>query len=498
MAEKVRELNNIFETKAKQYKRELIHTLVRPQRIVEFEADENAFQNIKATPKASADLPITLEKGGSIVLDFGDHFVGKLCFTADNAEGQRIIDSPIVLKFTFGEFPLEITVPAESYKGGLGSGWLQNETQSFAFAPFSGSVLRRFSFRYVKIERVDDSWRDICFTDIYADCTSAVSLEQAMKPQIEDETLKRIFDISLKTLKECEQDVFEDGPKRDRRLWMGDLRLQALTDYKTFRNLDLIKRCLYLFAAYRVDGKIVAPCVFPDSPPYIDSWYFADYSLFYISCLYDYMKNCDDMSLVEELYPVACDQLEYAVGNNVFVDWCPELDKSVAHIGIKLYTLRQFKEISQALSKDTAKADAQIETLEKSLRSFYSDEKGLFVTHSGQVSWHSQVWAVLSGALTLQESISLLEKTQSTKIEFTIHAPYMMHYYIEALVSCGLKEKAIEKIKQFWGDIVEKGFDCCPEIFNPENEFESPYDAPEINSACHAWSCTPAYWLTIL
>ncbi|GAB7169398.1 hypothetical protein TUA1478L_13940 [Lactiplantibacillus plantarum] len=45
------------------------------------------------------------------------------------------------------------------------------------------------------------------------------------------------------------QDVFEDGPKRDRRLWIGDLRLQALANYATFKDTDLVKRCLYLFGA---------------------------------------------------------------------------------------------------------------------------------------------------------------------------------------------------------------------------------------------------------
>jgi hypothetical protein len=30
------------------------------------------------------------------------------------------------------------------------------------------------------------------------------------------------------------QEVFEDGPKRDRRLWLGDLRLQALVNDVTF------------------------------------------------------------------------------------------------------------------------------------------------------------------------------------------------------------------------------------------------------------------------
>jgi len=58
----------------------------------------------------------------------------------------------------------------------------------------------------------------------------------------------RIDQVSLRTLRNCMQDFFEDGPKRDRRLWLGDLRLQALTNSVTYRNFDLVKRCLYLFA----------------------------------------------------------------------------------------------------------------------------------------------------------------------------------------------------------------------------------------------------------
>ena len=74
--------------------------------------------------------------------------------------------------------------------------------------------------------------------------------------------MERICRVSLRTLKNCMQDVFEDGPKRDRRLWLGDLRLQALADYASFKNYELVKRCLYLFAGMtRQDGKISA-CLF--------------------------------------------------------------------------------------------------------------------------------------------------------------------------------------------------------------------------------------------
>lgn len=55
-----------------------------------------------------------------------------------------------------------------------------------------------------------------------------------------------IDNVAVLTLQNCMQEVFEDGPKRDRRLWLGDLRLQALVNDVTFARHDLVRRCLYL------------------------------------------------------------------------------------------------------------------------------------------------------------------------------------------------------------------------------------------------------------
>lgn len=125
-----------------------------------------------------------------------------------------------------------------------------------------------------------------------------------------EEELRKIYEVSVKTLAECMQDVFEDGPKRDRRLWIGDLRLQALANYVTFDNVELVKRCLYLFGAMNTtEGKIpanvfVKPSCLPD-----DTFLF-DYSLFFISVLYDYEMAYKDMEFLKELFPVAKAQME--------------------------------------------------------------------------------------------------------------------------------------------------------------------------------------------
>lgn len=101
----------------------------------------------------------------------------------------------------------------------------------------------------------------------------------------------------------------------------------------------------------------------------------------------------------------------------------------------------------------------------------------------------------LSGILTKEDTAKLPDLTEKTDPEIKLATPFAMHYRIEALISCGENSKALEIIRSYWGKMVEVGFDCCPECFDPDNGMYTPYFHTVLNSACHAWSCTPSYWL---
>ena len=499
-------MDKIFARKAFSLKQPLKHITVKPGKLVRMESAPGAFQGLCAVPVSDCVFPLQINSGESLLFDFGDHCVGYLHYALNHLATARIADSPVKLRFTFGEFPLEIVAHPEEYKGTLGSGWLQNETKSAVFTPYSGMLERRYAFRYLKIERLDSAAFPIEISDLYADTVSAVSLGDVPALALEDPVLEKIYTMSLKTLKECEQDVFEDGPKRDRRLWIGDLRLQAMSDFLTFGNKELVKRCIYLFAAYRTEDGLVAPCVFPDSPPCVDGWVFLDYSLFFVSCLYDYHLRYQDMDFLSELYDVAerqvvrCLELfDFETGEltakPAHIEWCKGLDKGLATASVLIYAMKQLAELADALGKDSVYIRQQIADITAVVLGKHATENGLYKTANGQISWGSQIWLVLADVLPTEENVRILETLERTNPDFGIHTPYLMHYYIDALYSNGLKEKAMEMVKSFWGQLVNFGFDCCPEIFNPENHFESPYGAAELNSACHAWSCTPIYWI---
>ncbi len=499
-------MNRVFLKKANDHKRELLHQVCRPVRTVTFQKDETAFQGLRVQAVDNFCWPIILKPHESVILDFGDHCVGYLHFSMRTLD--HIADAPLKFRFSFGEFPLEIEKDPADYKGGLGSGWLQNEERTYTFLPYTTQLERRYAFRYLKIERLEDNTPfAVAFSDMYCDCVSAVTPKTLPSVSIPGNTLRRIYDVAVKTLQDCEQDVFEDGPKRDRRLWMGDLKLQAITDFVTFKNVDLFKRCMYLFAAYPcADGRISC-CLFPDSPPHNDPWKLTDYALFFGCSLYDYTQAFNDEEFLNDLYPIAFEQLKITssfwnektntLDAKFFIDWCPDLDRSVAALGVYSYALTRIGALAKRLQKeeDMAFVAAEQARVKDALMSHYDADRKLFVTPQGQISWHSQIWAVLSGLLPQADAVALLARIKDDATPFTIRTPYMMHCYIDALFAVGEKQAAMAQVVAFWGDIVEKGFDCFPEIFNPQNDFESPYGAPEINSACHAWSCTPAYWI---
>ncbi len=119
----------------------------------------------------------------------------------------------------------------EDSEESLSVGWLQQDLKTVVFMPYAGSLERRYSFRYVKLQRTDSVRFPIAVRGLYLDAVSAVDIDTVEPAASPTRCCAAIDRMCVKTLAECEQDVFEDGPKRDRRLWIGDLRLQALVDY---------------------------------------------------------------------------------------------------------------------------------------------------------------------------------------------------------------------------------------------------------------------------
>ena len=451
------------------------------------------------TPKAS------LAEGEHVDLDFGDHYVGHIHFVFQK-EGRHP-DSPALLHFIFGEKKWELEEDNSAYHGWIAKSWIQEEWIHIDEFPAKINLSRRYAFRYCRVELLGCSQ---AYRVLLQEATLISETSAPEKIAIVGETdqEKAIDRVSLRTLSECMQDVFEDGPKRDHRLWLGDLRLQALVNYQTYRHNDLVKRCLYLFAGTADKNGVLSASVFTKPKVVGDGASMSDYSLLFIPTVYDYFKATKDKETLLELLPLMRTQIKLADAQMkggvfldpnrlgwCFIDWSLELKKRCACTGVYLYALRELIECERELGYDVKSEEARYqEVKEAAKKEFYDEKNGLFFC-DGQLSFASNIWMVLGGVLSPVEGKEILLRLEERDDVIRPVTPYMMHHYLIALYECGLTGKMRNLMNEYWGKMVQDGADTFYELFDPEHPDASPYGSRSVNSYCHAWSCTPSYLL---
>ncbi|MBP5259758.1 MAG: glycoside hydrolase, partial [Paludibacteraceae bacterium] len=72
---------------------------------------------------------------------------------------------------------------------------------------------------------------------------------------------------------------------------------------------------------------------------------------------------------------------------------------------------------------------------------------------------------------------------------------YATHYLIEAMLQSGMQQQAYDYLLNYWSGMTRQGADTFWEVYDPADAFASPYRFHPLNSACHAWSCTPVYFI---
>lgn len=488
--------------------------VVVPKRFVQVSADPAAFQGWRINPKEDATVlrEKVWDKGDSFTLDFGDHMVGYLTMKLRPVGSPQ--DAPLRLKLIFGEMPCEIGEDFDSYNGWLSRSWLQEEIVYVDVLPGVVELPRRYCFRYLRVDVMNTSLKyKVAFDEI--SCTTVTSADLSRVEPLPSEMAEKwsaMDHIALKTLRDCMQTVFEDGPKRDRRLWIGDLRLQAQANYLTFRNFELVKRCLYLFAAMPLKTGHVAACLFEKPEPLADDTLLYDYALFFVSTLYDYYIASRDKETLEELWPIAMQQLSLGIKRldergivqddeswYCFIDWHQELNKQAPAQAVLIYALKQGLKLAQILNRTEEHnllTGWIAEASEAARQYLWDEEQGFFVSGANRsISWASQVWMVLAGVPDEHESGLLLDRLLEKPPAVGMNTPYMYHHLVEALFQTGRREKALEILESYWGGMMEDGADTFWETYNPLDKMSSPYGSNLINSYCHAWSCTPTYFI---
>jgi hypothetical protein len=494
----------------------LSEMIKRPEKMIAIVKDTTAYQDWKTVPGSPVQTfySASLKAQPDFIIDFGEHITGYFTFVV--APLNRTPDAPARIRFTFGEVPSEIMIPFDSCRTGLSRAWLQDEIVTVMTVPDTITIPRRLAFRYVKVELIHAPNYDFAISDISCKAVTSASSTPEPLPPATPQIIKDIDRVGLNTLRECMQTVYEDGPKRDQRLWIGDLYLEALANTYSYRNHDLTKRCLYLLAGLADEGGFLNGTVFERPYPHPQAkQLLLDYALLYNVALKDYLEATKDYETAGDLWKIAKKQLDiinlYLQDNGlmdfekasrewwIFIDWRNGLHREVALQGVAIYGLKQTYELAKMLGreKELAYVPKMIKNMTNGARRYFYDKKtGLFTgIENKQVSFHSQLWMILGGVADRAEAQRALKALHQTDKAVHTGTPYAFHYYIQALINCDMSREAKDALIEYWGGMVHKGADTFWEAYDPENEFISPYGFHPMNSYCHAWSCTPVYFI---
>ena len=501
--------------RAEALKPRLFRRNIAPSGLVRIARDEKAFLGWRAVSAGAAEAAQVrpLAVGDSFIFDFGEHIVGHLSFRLVGFD--KPVDAPVRLSFFFAETPLELapdlSVPELAHT--ISQAWIQCETTTFDDVPSHVRLPRRYAFRYVRV-KVDACSGGGLFglADTTAEATTSADETRLLPWTPPSPEAARLDAIARRTLRDCMQTVFEDGPKRDRRLWLGDLRLEALANYATYRNLALVERSLFLLAGLADDDALVRSDAYERPVPQRGNCRILDYTALLAAAVREWLEAGGDRTAAESLWPLCARQAEFLLhavdADGVFRDdgkwWCfidhnAALDRQTAEQGAIAFGLRATIALALALGRDAEVmflADA-IACMERGARERLWDEtRGVFVCENGgQVSQSGQAWMVLGGLVTGEEAQLCLLDTLANPAAVRPVSPYAVHGVVEALHATGLHREANKRLYAYWGRMADAGADTFWEVFVPEDPLASPYGTPLLNSHCHAWSCAPAWFL---
>lgn len=509
--------------KAEECKPHLKTTVHHPVQEVAIVKDGNAFQGFKAVKSGNInDLYVSsFKEKKTVVVDFGQHLVGKVSFKIKDIGSMQ--DAVLRFKVMFGEVPSDLGLPIEPFTGSLSRGWLQDFVCDVSYDGIF-TFNRRITARYMKIEAVGTSiYSDFCFDNITFEATTSAGDSKTNLAAATPQIFRDIARVSENTLKGCMQGVFEDGPKRDQRLWMGDLYLQALANSASFKEYNLTKRCLYLLAGLSnpQNGLLYSNLVeYPT--PHAQKTFFVDYALSFLLTLDDYYEATGDKETALELWPVANRQIQAVLGeaidknwlysntnyqfpgmmiSMVFFDWAPSpLDTHAAMQGYLAYVMNRANTFAEKIgrSDDVKTYPATVKKMRAAGRKEYWDAKNKTIVSGKdrQSSYAGTSWAVIGDLISADEARQAITNVMADKKAITPGTPYSTHFLIEAMLHCGMESDARRYVENYWGGMVRLGADTFWEYYIPGNQMFSSYNGYTLlNSYCHAWSCTPIYFI---
>ena len=312
--------------------------------------------------------------------------------------------------------------------------------------------------------------------------------------------VKSLWDISLRTLKNCMMETYMDCPYYEHLQYIMDTRLQMLFTYAVSNDTGLVKKALLDFhCGMQPNGLLTgkAPCAYPQI--------ISTFSLHYAFALWEYVEHTGDTALGRLYRPDIDRILDYydgkrdetglvgSIGFWPFIDWqddwketsgvSPAYFEGPSAIINLMYAYAL--ECGAKLYEGTGRPGTAEEyrqrredILSKVKELCFDPDQGM--VREGptcrQFTRHAQAWAVINGMFTEAESRRALQASLNCP-----PCSFSTSYeWFRALEKAGMEEQ-MRRDLDAWIGLLSRGSTTCP---------EEPHHP---RSECHAWSALPLY-----
>jgi alpha-L-rhamnosidase len=324
-----------------------------------------------------------------------------------------------------------------------------------------------------------------------------------------DSQLAEIWNVGWHTARLCAGETYYDCPYYEQMQYVGDTRIQALVSLYVSGDDRLMRNAIQMFDDSRFSEGLTMSR-YPSSMPQV----IPPYSLFWIDMVHDYWMHRDDEAFVKSFLNGIDNVLYFFIskldketgllgktGYWNFVDWANEWpwnseiqfggvpqggntgQSSVLSLHLA-YSARHAADLYR-WAGDEIKATYYEKVAGNIIKSVkencWNETKKYFADSpkKTEYSMHSQIFAVLTGAVPENEIRDFVSRFKSDKslIQPTM---YFRFYLTQALKKAGLSDQYLETL-DLWRDMLGLGLTTFAEKPDPTR------------SDCHAWSASPNY-----
>jgi len=438
----------------------------------------------------------TLPPGTSVCIDFGEELVGHLAVRTDG---------PATLSVAPGESEAEAHDLGKRVEGPVRRATLDE----------SGvwRDRRRTALRYVVV-RNDGSAPATVLPSVDA---FEADLELGGSFRCADPLLERIYETGRRTVLRCTHEHVESAPKRDRRLWIGDLLPTAGVFALTIGDCSPLRRSLLLSATSALRSGAL-----PGAGPNPNDLVTADAIPLWLLAAAAHHRFTADRATATLLLPTIRNAIGFLgerIGHDglvgpeeepdwwLFLDWdrrapfgCPvERQGSVTALSVlTVAALRACGSMARSLGwdADAATWSAAADRLAERIVERCLDDRRLLVDwvrggeRSSAVSAFTTACGLLAGIGDVSHRQAFAGALTGDGLRSST-TPWGRVLEIEALFRADRADVALPRIRDYWGGMLARGATTFWEAFDPD---ESPETAFDLNgqrfalALCHARS----------